>query len=186
MKKLPNLEKKEESIFKLDLAPRLPTFKAVEKDQVDEKYPLIAPYAYAHIKWDKEKKELIYTVEEPNLDPKEKKILTLIEGGVKELINISYLAAEKGETVIAYLEKNVRVLLDELRITITKESYLKIMYYIYRDFVGLGRIEPLMKDPLIEDIECNGSDFPIFIVHRKFRNIKTNIIYKSISESPHY
>ncbi|MBT4334284.1 type II/IV secretion system ATPase subunit [archaeon] len=186
MKKLPNLEKKEESIFKLDLAPRLPTFKAVEKDQVDEKYPLIAPYAYAHIKWDKEKKELIYTVEEPNLDPKEKKILTLIEGGVKELINISYLAAEKGETVIAYLEKNVRVLLDELRITITKESYLKIMYYIYRDFVGLGRIEPLMKDPLIEDIECNGSDFPIFIVHRKFRNIKTNIIYKSISESAHF
>ena len=128
MKNLPKLDKKEETIFKLDLVPKLPVFKDVEKEQIDIKYALIAPYAYAHIYWDKKQKEVIYTIEEPELAPKEKKVLNLIEEGVRELINISYLAVKKGEAVIEYLEKNVRVLLNELRITLTKESYLKIMY----------------------------------------------------------
>ncbi len=180
MKKLPELEKKEEAIFKLDLTPKLPIFKDVEKSKVNVKYPLISPYAYAHIYWDDKEKELMYMVEEPGLNPQDKKILNLIEEGIKELINISYLAVKKGETVINYLEKNVKILLNELRITITKESYLKIMYYIYRDFVGLGRIEPLMQDQLIEDIECNGREFPLYIVHRKYRNLKTNVKYKEI------
>ena len=182
MKNLPKLDKKEKTIFKLDLVPKLPVFKDVEKEKINVKYALIAPYAYAHIYWDEKQKEVIYTVEEPELTPKEKKVLNLIEEGVRELINISYLAVKKGEAVIEYLEKNVRVLLNELRITLTKESYLKIMYYIYRDFVGLGRIEPLMQDQLIEDIECNGAEFPLFIVHRKFRNLKTSVKYTKMGE----
>src|SRR3989344_448184 len=29
----------------------------------------------------------------------------------------------------------------------------------------------------VEDIECNGSETPIYIVHRTFRNIKTNLAF---------
>ncbi|MCX6711501.1 MAG: type II/IV secretion system ATPase subunit, partial [Candidatus Woesearchaeota archaeon] len=54
------------------------------------------------------------------------------------------------------------------------------MYYIYRDFVGLNEIEPLLRDYFIEDIECNGVNTPIYIVHRKYKNLKTNIIYNDI------
>ena len=39
------------------------------------------------------------------------------------------------------------------------------MYYIYRDFVGLNRIEPLMKDYFIEDIECNGAKDSLYVVY---------------------
>jgi len=35
-----------------------------------------------------------------------------------------------------------------------------------------------MKDPHIEDISCDGSDIPIFVYHRKYHNLKTNISFE--------
>ena len=165
--------------FKIDLKPRIPLFPEVDHTQVNIKYPLIPPYSFAHIFWDATNKELVYFVEEPGLNPEEKRILDLLEDGIRELVNISFLAVKDGDTVIKYLEKNIRVLLKELKIEITNDSYQKIMYYIYRDFVGLGKIEPFLCDYFIEDIECNGVNFPIYIIHRKYRNLRTNIIYEN-------
>ncbi len=178
IKGLPELPEKHKTIFKIDISPEIPEFPNVSKKEMDFRYPLIAPYAYAHIYWSSKNQELVYEVEEPELVPDEKKVLNLLEDGVRELINVSYLSLGKGDTVINYLEKNLKVLLSELRITLTKESYLKIMYYIYRDFVGLDKVEPMMNDIYIEDIECNGAGFPIFVVHRKYRNLKTNVVFK--------
>ncbi|MEK6862084.1 MAG: hypothetical protein AABY07_09040, partial [Nanoarchaeota archaeon] len=87
-KKLPELEQKEEALFKIEITPELPTFEDVPRDQIDIRYALIAPYAYAHIKWDEEAKSLIYNIEEPELDIREKHILNILEDGIKELINI--------------------------------------------------------------------------------------------------
>jgi len=149
---------------------------------IDIRYPLIPPYAFAHIFWDKQEKELVYFVEEPQLTQEEKKILNLLEEGIKELVNISYIKVKKGETIINYLEKNIKVILDELNIKITKETYFKLMYYLYRDFVGLNEIQPLMADYFIEDIECNGINYPIYIVHRIYRNLRTNIVFTDVEK----
>ncbi len=171
----------EKPIFKIEKnpgIPEIPDFK--DLSQVNIRYPLIAPYSFAHIYWDTANSELIYKVEEPKLTEEEKKILKLLEDGIKELINLSFINVKDQETVLLYLEKNVRVLLTELSIQITKSSFLKIIYYIYRDFVGLNELEPLMNDYYIEDIECNGINSPIYIVHRKFRNLRTTLVYKDM------
>jgi flagellar protein FlaI len=181
MKKLelPGLDSNDEKpLFKIDLRPSVPSFPNVPKEQLNIRYPLIPPYAYAHIFWDKKNKELIYSLEEPALEDREKRILVLLEEGIKELINVSYLSVKKGEKVIIYLEKNLKVLLNELKVEVSKDSYLKLMYYIYRDFVGLGKVEPLLCDYFIEDIECNGFNTPIYVVHRKYRNLRTSIVFK--------
>jgi len=169
--------KEELEDFKIDLKPKIPQFPDVDLTQVNLKYPLIAPYAFAHLFWDFNNKELVYFVEEPGLNLEEIRVLDLLEDGIKQLVNISFLAVKDGDTVIKYLEKNIRVLLRELKIEISNNSYQKIMYFIYRDFVGLGKIEPFLCDYFIEDIECNGVNFPIYIIHRKYRNLRTNIIY---------
>ena len=56
------------------------------------------------------------------------------------------------------------------------------MYYVGRQIKGLDIIEPLMHDPLIEDIECDGTGIPIFIVHRKYGHLETNILFKDEKE----
>jgi flagellar protein FlaI len=62
------------------------------------------------------------------------------------------------------------------------ESKEKIKYYILRDFLGYGKIDLLIHDDKIEDISCNGLNIPIYIWHRDYESIPTNIIYKSEKE----
>ena len=152
------------------------------KSKIDFRYPLIVPYAYAHITWDEVQNSLIYKVEEPVLDSKEKEILLKLEQGIKEFINMSFISVKQKETLIEFLEKNVQILLNEMNIKLERNSYLKLMYYIYRDFIGLNRIEPLMNDGYIEDIECNGRNSSLYIVHRRYGNIKTNITFDDFDE----
>ncbi len=174
---------KTEPIFKIEpnlKIAELPNIK--DRTKIDVRYPLIPPYAFAHIFWSEQKKELIYNVEEPALSEPEKEILRLIMLALEEMINISLVKAEKVNVIIKYLEQNVQSILIELGTKVTKETYLKLMYYIFRNSVGLNRIEPLLKDFYIEDIECNGHNFPIYVVHRIYENLKTNVIFTDVQE----
>ena len=58
-------------------------------------------------------------------------------------------------------------------------SLFKIQYYLIRNFTGWSRIEALMKDSQIEDISCDGNNIPLFLYHRIYANIKTNIAFES-------
>ncbi|MBS3152042.1 Flp pilus assembly complex ATPase component TadA [Candidatus Woesearchaeota archaeon] len=175
-----NINKDAKLFFKIE-QPTIPSLpEAKDQRTIDVKYPLIPPYAFARIRWDQKETELVYEIEEPQLTDKEEKILETLEEGIKELINLSFISVSDKNTILVYLEKNIRVLLTELSIELSTESFVKIMYYIYRDFVGLNELEPLMNDYFVEDIECNGINTPIYIVHRKYRNIRTNLVYKDI------
>lgn len=170
-------------IFHIDTKPKIikiPNFD--DRKDINIRYPLLPPYAYARIYWDNAFSELIYYLEEPILDKTEKELLRLLILGLEEMINISFVKASKKNTLIQYLEKNVQSILLELGAKVTSETYNKIMYFIYRDSIGLNIIEPLMHDYFIEDIECNGVNYPIYVVHRKFENIRTNVKYNKIPD----
>ena len=156
--------------------------KTKDRKKINIRYPLIPPYSYAHIFWNNEEQELIYEVEEPELSESEQEILRLVRLALEEMINISLVKVENTKQIINYLEKNVQSILVELGTKVSKETYLKLMYYIFRNSVGLNRIEPLLRDYYIEDIECNGLDYPIYIVHRKYENMKTSVIFKESQE----
>jgi len=164
--------------------PKLPDTK--DMTQIDIRYKVIDPYVSIHIYWDKENKEIIYKVEEPELNELEKKQLNIIEEGLIELINISFINISDEKTVIEFLEKNLKILLDELSIKTSVETFKKFMYYIWRDFIGMNEIEPLLRDYYIEDIECNGANSPVYIVHRKYQNIKTTLVYDDITHLIHF
>jgi flagellar protein FlaI len=144
---------------------------------VDIKYPLLEPFVFAHIKWNKKKKALFYEVVEPTLSKREKEMLEKIEKILTETIDIKMSAFKTKDESITYIETKFRKVLDENEIKLTPEEYLKIMYYIYRNFIGLNEIEPLMHDPYIEDIGCSGLGTPIYVVHRRFGSMETNIVY---------
>ncbi|MEM2661118.1 MAG: type II/IV secretion system ATPase subunit [Nitrososphaeria archaeon] len=67
------------------------------------------------------------------------------------------------------------------RIPVQKSIYNVFEYYLIRDKVGLGKLEPLIKDPYIEDISCSGVGC-IHIVHKIFGSLETNICFPSIEE----
>jgi flagellar protein FlaI len=145
--------------------------------EIDFKYHLIRDSAIAHLKYDKDKKELIYNVIEPILTKEEIEIYKKIIGALLEVLDVELSAIKKREETVIYLEKKIQEILTEYDIKLNKESYLKIMYFVYRNFVGLNEIEPILHDPYVEDISCDGTGIPIYIVHRKYGSIKTNLVY---------
>lgn len=160
--------------------PALP--RASDKTKIDIRYSLIAPYANAHIYWNAQNKELVYEVEEPTLSLEDKNYLEKLEEAMLELVNINVVVERTTESMMEYIDKTARLLINELNLKISEESYEKIFYYLYRDFIGINEVEPLLRDYFIEDIECNGVDTPIYIVHRVYRNIKTNLKFSDMDK----
>jgi len=65
---------------------------------------------------------------------------------------------------------------------LTPQSRDKIFYHMFRDFLGYGRLDIVMHDDGIEDISCDGPETPIFLHHRKYEAIMTNIYFDSPEE----
>jgi flagellar protein FlaI len=166
---------------KIELTPKVPPLKKqLDKTKINVRYGLVPPFAFAHIYWDPKISEVIYKIEEPLLTQEEIKHKDIIITAMKDMIDFNTLIEKDITKLIEYIDRTFKILAVELGIELTYESYKKIFYYLYRDFVGFNQIEPMLSDYFIEDIECNGVNTPIYIVHRVYRNIKSNIIFKDI------
>jgi len=159
------------------LSVEKPEVKVEEKTRTGVKYSLIPPFASADIGWDENAKELVYNLIEPELSEEEKSIYEKIVNGLLEILDIELTAVKIKSEAVKYLEDRIKKILEEYEIIISDDSYAKILYYIDRNFVGLNELEPLIQDTQIEDISCDGVGVPIFVVHRRYGSIKTNIVY---------
>jgi len=144
-------------------------------------YPLNEPYAFARIYFNSENQEREYIVIEPPLNNFEKEKLKFIQDVlIKGLdINLEELE-EKGAQ--QYLRENIDRIIRDYEISLDSNSKEKIFYYVVRDFLGYGKIDALMRDPNIEDISCDGPGIPIFLYHRKYGSLKTNIVFEDEEE----
>jgi flagellar protein FlaI len=165
----------------INVSPALPPLPVVkDKTKLDLRYVLIAPYVSVHIYWKPEENELLYEIEEPVLNKNQKELFKKIENAMVEIININVVVEKTPEAMINYIDQTAKLLITELGIDISQEDYTAIFYYLYRNFVGLNEIEPLVRDYFIEDIECNGIQTPVYIIHRAYKNIKTNLKFDTM------
>jgi flagellar protein FlaI len=152
----------------------MPKFRDVTK--VDIRYPLLEPFAYARIKWNPVEKKLVYTVIEPELKKSEKSTLEKVSKLLTEMIDAKITVMDRNKA-IQYLHDKMAAVMDEANLKIPLETYVKIMYFMIRNFVGLDEIEPLLHDPYLEDVGCSGIGTPVYVVHRRFGSIETGVVY---------
>ena len=60
---------------------------------------------------------------------------------------------------------------------IAEDTWPKLEYHILRDLVGFGDIDVIMNDPMIEDLSVNGVNLPVYIWHRKYESLPTNLMF---------
>ncbi len=149
---------------------------------VDERYPLIPPHAHAHIYWNDEEKKLVYEVEEPALTLQEKEDLERIKALLTDLIDVGAFELKEREKMSAYIAEKFEEIVRDYGFSFTPLQKDKIKYYIVRDFAGLERVEPLMQDPNLEDISCIGPGVPIYVYHRLYGSLQTNVSFKDNEE----
>ncbi|CCQ34824.1 Type II secretion system protein [Halorhabdus tiamatea SARL4B] len=139
-----------------------------------ERYWLNAPYAFASINYDPEQDEHRYHVVEPGLDDFERDLLDRLFEDVRDPL---LYRANVDEDPEGALLSELRERLEEYGVDVRIETVHRLFYYLFREFQGYGKIDPLMHDPAIEDISCDGAGLPIFIYHDGYTDIETNLTY---------
>jgi len=162
-----------------------------EEEKISLTYPLIPSkpkknepiFAYTKIEFDPRLNKYYYQVIEPEITRNLRKLLYKIKDLLEQKLDIDFSRLKKWEAK-EYLHTQTSKLLDYFGIKLTEEKRRIMMYYIDRDFIGLGKIEPLMHDPDIEDISCDGVDIPLFVFHRNPRlgSVITNIKFETSDE----
>ena len=81
---------------------------------------------------------------------------------------------ESGNGVLTQLSK----LTDIGKVDLKEETYENIRYRLNRDIVGLGPLEPVMRDPANEDIHVIGRD-QCFVDHAVYSMLETTVEWQS-------
>ena len=162
----------------INFSPAIPKLnKTEDKTKINLRYNLIYPFASVHIYWEPKISELIYEVEEPVLSEQEAKYREDITNAMRDMINFDTIIEKNEDSLMEYIDRIFKLLATELRFNISYDSYKKIFYYLCRDFAGYNEVDPMLRDFYIEDIECNGVNSPIYIIHRFYGNIQTNVMF---------
>lgn len=154
----------------------------VGKKSIIKLYEINKPYAYVIITNDPLTKEMVYDVVEPTTTKKEREQIKTINQLLIETLDVAMKELGSSEKAEQYIENRIRKTVKKYHIKIKKQSLKKILYYLKRKYLGFGKIDVLMKDPLIEDISCNGINIPIYVWHRDYESIPTNIAFQSEDE----
>jgi archaeal flagellar protein FlaI len=139
-------------------------------------YGLNEPFSFASILKDKISLKKTYHVLEPLLRDDEANVLEFLRKKLLEHLTVSL--DEINTDPHEFLRDEVNKILMDHEIQMDDLVHKKFMYYITRWFLGFDVIDPLMKDPHIEDISCDGAKTPVFVHHRDFGSLETNIIFK--------
>ncbi len=129
--------------------------------------------------------EYIYHPIEPRLGPRQKKILEFIRETLSSSLNYDKMAMEVLVEKERFLKKELDIILRDYRSVIgdvTTELMEPIRYHVWREYIGYGKIQCLMKDQGVEDISCDGTGIPVFVYHRNFGSIRTTIKFESDEE----
>jgi flagellar protein FlaI len=147
--------------------------------KVIEKYPLYEPFSHVAIVQNPKTGEYKYILDELQLDPLEKGVynrileilLAEIESPKEEITDPRKFFAEEAKKIV-----------DKYRISLgwlPDVSWFKILYHAERDLVGFGQIDPFMRDPNIEDISCDGVKKPVYVWHRNYESVETNVEFEN-------
>lgn len=127
--------------------------------------------------------EIIYRVTEPDILPREKEEFAALRTEINDLLpDILGASVNIGFKIDSILGSYLL----ERRPWIKGETFTKLHYYLMRDFKGYGIIDALVRDHKVEDISCDGPETPIFIFHKDYGSIKTNLSFRDAESLDSY
>ena len=160
-------------------------------------YPVGDPI-FVHITRGEKRESINYVVIMPELNMEEKEFYDAI---LERIIEVAHTAKvpntqeELRDVLISLYDEVVHIkqasekptFLNQLgkKITLSEDNYHNILFHLIKDRLGYGALEPLLRDIYIEDISCVGIGC-VWIVHKIFGSIQTNIIFDNDIELNKY
>jgi archaeal flagellar protein FlaI len=158
----------------------------VEEPNSVETYALNEPYAYANIVRNPIRRNLTYMVDEPKLSRDDVVQLERLKSLLMEVLDVHLSKLESKEAAREYLVRKAEEVLEHYDFKLDKAAKGRLLYYMLRDNLGFGKIDPLMHDPSIEDISCDGTGINIYVWHRKYEYVPTSVRCETTEELNSY
>jgi len=127
--------------------------------------------------------EPVYFVVEVPLTEVEEQVLEKLKDFIAK--ELEPPKAGEGEEVKKAMHEAARKILKKyggILGKVSKENEDKLIYYLERDLLGFGPLNVIMQDYKVEDISCDGVNSFVYVWHRDYESIPTNIVFRD-SES---
>lgn len=145
--------------------------------ETDVTYPVDPPFQYVNVRF--EGGELVYSVLEPPLSEGEKKCMAVIERSLEKLIS-SKIVAIRPEERKDFLRMRFTDIVRMYGLPLSEAQQDKIFFYLKKRYLGYDKIDAIMKDHYIEDISCNGPNNYLYVYHRVYGSVRTNVSFEEV------
>ncbi|MEM2136721.1 MAG: type II/IV secretion system ATPase subunit, partial [Candidatus Methanomethylicia archaeon] len=150
-----------------------------DRFEVLESYGVYDPFArvfIVRIPW--EGGAIAYYVVEEKLSGEERDVYDKLVDLVTEELKVYSVTEDLRRHVFGEIRRIVDRYRGSLRLSGARRD--RVLYYVERDLLGYGPIHVLMLDPNIEDVSCVGVNRPIYVWHRRYESIPTNIVFRDV------
>ena len=171
-KREPILVEKEVARLPYTMRPLLPKYKVVDEYWVREPFSKVYIASIPELGG-----AYAYFVSEVELMEEERracdKLIDILSA------ELSPPEEEPVEDLKVHVLNEANRLIDKYNLTlgIPEESREKILYYVERDLLGFGPIHAMILDPNIEDISCEGVGKPVYVWHRRYESLPSNLVF---------
>lgn len=130
-----------------------------------------------------------YRLSISNISPTTKIILEKIR---KEFVSQVALGIQEfsGEASIEMIRKKfeaeIKVLINKYLSNLDEDTMDLLINYVIRQNLGLGDIEIILRDANLEEIVINNAKEPVWVYHKKFGWLKTNVTMENEAKIRHY
>ena len=130
----------------------------------------------------------IYSISITNISETTRIILEKIreEFVSQEMKTFGEEGAFESSNIQNQFKKSILVLLRKYFPTANQKTMDMLINYILQQNIGLGNIDVLLKDKNLEEIVINNANEPIWVYHRKYGWLKTNIVVPNESRIRYY
>jgi len=146
--------------------------------------PIRPGISYVRITYHNTRNEYLYEVIEPPLSAIERELTDRLRTVLIDAFEP--LPELDAETKRRELRKMVDHKLQEWELGPGPTTKGRILYTLERDFIGYGIVDVPMTDTEVEDISCDGVGIPLYIYHRKYGSIRSNLKFHDSKQLDDY
>ncbi len=146
--------------------------------------PIRPGVSFVRVTYHNTRNEYLYEIIEPPLSPIEKDLTEKLR--IVLIDDFQPLTEIDPESKRRELRKMVDNKLQEWELGPGPTTKGRILYHLERDFIGYGIVDVPMNDSEVEDISCDGVGIPLYIYHRKYGSIRSNMKFHDSKELDDY
>lgn len=126
---------------------------------------------------------LHYEIPVPKANTSEQEIIDTIKEAATRIISLApYKIRDEKQRWNVYYQKVMEIITSSPELKIPEGMTSFYAESVVREMVGFGKIDLLLKDDLLEEIMIIGPNMPVYVFHRQYEMMTTNIIFYTDKE----